>query len=430
MLTDTNGDRGAFPVVPVDRLSAAPAVPPGDVANGPSDVPRATLSAPRESTIAPTTEETAAARAFLDHLPIGIASNYRIAAVRTVLVDYDSLRTELEHLREIDEALRARSAEDLRHANSLEDLVRRNAEEFATLRQTAAALTQARGTLAAEIVAQLERAEGAAAKVAEQERHIEERDRLIEEKEVAVIAMSHRLEDLHAAFGKLDNEAAAQRDRAAATEDLVRRAEMGLKLKEEENDGLKRRLDEMSIAIAAATAEAESQRERADIAEATTEERDRLLRQRSSELENSRSLTDELTRSNDTHAEEVATERIRTNAAVSLASAREATIRQRDNEILALTVEIDELSATVTTLAQDLALQHARSDTANLAVEHLVAALRPFAEMAEAYDLADAGWIVESGWCEDRKHQIIVEDFRTAREACHLAISAKPADNR
>jgi chromosome segregation ATPase len=44
-------------------------------------------------------------------------------------------------------------------------------------------------------------------------------------------------------------------------------------------------------------------------------------------------------------------------------------------------------------------------------------ALTPFAEMAESYDLADAAWVVDSGWCEDRKHRIVVADFRAARSA-------------
>jgi len=37
--------------------------------------------------------------------------------------------------------------------------------------------------------------------------------------------------------------------------------------------------------------------------------------------------------------------------------------------------------------------------------------------MAESYDLADAAWVVDSGWCEDRKHRIVVADFRAARSA-------------
>src|SRR5690606_1493036 len=77
--------------------------------------------------------------------------------------------------------------------------------------------------------------------------------------------------------------------------------------------------------------------------------------------------------------------------------------------------DVDERAGDNSALADRLETTLLALRDAGLRAGELQDALLPFAEMAECYDLADAGWVVDSGWCEDRKHRIVVAEFRRAR---------------
>ncbi|MGV8838732.1 MAG: hypothetical protein ACWA6X_00360 [Bauldia sp.] len=348
-----------------------------------------------------TTQEVAAAKAFLSELPLGIASATGIAAVRTLLASHEDLESLM------------RSADNAAGTDATEpagDVVAAMVGRIAKLREA----LEARGAEAA----------------------------LLKERNAA---SEQRLQQALDEVRKRDDAAQileAERQRAAKAEAGLRRADERLRETTAEIAGAGRRIAELEQLCNAADTAAQREAQRAETAEAADRAARELVADRDAAIVALRARTAEQAGA----AAETALALEREIAAVSaVVAVRDQEIARLGGLLAAERERIEELTrsgeaqssyaATQQTLVESLrrdldervrdaaaltdGIESTRQELrdARTRAAELQDALTPFAEMAESYDLADAAWVVDSGWCEDRKHRIVVADFRAARSA-------------
>lgn len=359
-----------------------------------------------------TSEEVAAAKAFLSELPLGIASTTGIAAVRTLLASHEVLETVL---RSADEAAgtetsqtpgRAIGALVARVEKLKEALTARGAEAVALKERNALAVARLQEALDEvrrrdDTSALLEEARQRSAQAEASARRAEER---LREFTAEVSALTQRAEELQALFGAADLEAQRQTARADAAEAAERAARDLVAATIVEKDTIIAALRAKMAEMAGAAAEKEAALDRRIATlTATVAAKGNEATELSAQLRSERERIEDLLRSGEAQASYA-------EAQQELVTSVRRELEERIGEIAALAARLD---------TTRLELRDARAR-----VGELQDALLPFAEMAESYDLADAGWVVDSGWCEDRKHRIVVADFRTARTA---ALGESPA---
>ncbi|MCC6736671.1 MAG: hypothetical protein IT534_11180 [Bauldia sp.] len=348
-----------------------------------------------------TTQEVAAAKAFLSELPLGIASATGIAAVRTLLASHENLELLVRsatsaagtdgspvpgdimgamtaRVAKLKEALEARGAEAalLKDRNAATELRLQQALEEVRKRDDTTKLLEEERQRAGKAESSLRRAE----------------ERL---RDIAVETgnAARRITELE----QLCNAAEAASEREAKRADAAEAADRGARETVAERDAAIAALRARAAEQAGAAAESGLALERRLAALATVVgERDQEIAKLGTELAAERERTDELIRSGEAQSSYAATQQ-------ALVESLRRDLEERGREAASLTDRVETAGR---------ALREARARTTELQD-----ALTPFAEMAESYDLADAAWVVDSGWCEDRKHRIVVADFRAARSA-------------
>jgi chromosome segregation ATPase len=348
-------------------------------------------------------EEVTAAKAFLSELPIGIASSIGIASVRTLLAHHDLLESTIRGAQAaLGDGYRAK----LSPASVVEALAKRTAELSAALEasQAAAALSLDQATKAE---ARFQELAGLADQTAETNRLLaEERQRSLEA-EMALIRARETVRASHVEIANLKNQIAEllrTRDEQAESEAKQREeAEAEAVAKQAIIAGqaarigvLEGQIEEASRIAVGKENDLRELKARIDALNLTLKDRDTSLLEQSNQIEAGKVRIEDLALTADARADEIA--------------ALQRMVESLKNELDERRRCDDLLSTRIEELGHDLEAAGAR-------IEFLSDAVRPFAEMAECYELAEPTWVVDSGWCEDRRHRIVAHDFRQARDA-------------
>ncbi|MCW5719452.1 MAG: hypothetical protein KIS68_16660 [Bauldia sp.] len=346
-----------------------------------------------------TTEEVAAAKVFLSELPLGIASTTGIAAVRTLLASHQDLESVLKSAEDVAGNGVAAGPADIigtlvaRVAKLKEALDARGAE--AIVLKDRNALTEAR---LREVLDELGKRDEQAGRLDEErqrasraESNLRRAEERIREGVDAAAALHSRVAELERLFGAADAEQQLQARRADTAEASERAArEAG---------------DEKDAVIAALRVQLSAEAGSASDAAAALERRIAALTSSLAARELELSELEARLRA----------EKERTDDLVRSGEAQASYAQSQQDLILSLRRELDERMHEISLLGERLEATNVELGDARARGNRLHEALLPFAEMAESYDLADANWVVDSGWCEDRKHRIVVADFRAAR---------------